>query len=106
MISLVHELPPALFGLCHRQIPHAHQIIGCCCERKKPFHLTSAAVAELVKTGHCLDPTEDIFYPLALALARSVPIMAACSPMDGWVHVAEALIQFFEALFNHGLNET
>ena len=83
MILLSRELPPALFGLCRRQVPHAHQIIGRCCERKDPFHLTNAAVAELAKAGHRLDPTEDLFYPLALALARSVAVMAGCSTIDG-----------------------
>ncbi len=83
MISSCQEAHPALFGLSYCQVPHAHQIIGRCGERKDPLHPTSAAVTELAKARHRLDPTEDLFYPFALALAHGVAIMAGCSPIDG-----------------------
>ena len=83
MISSSYEVHPTLLGLCYNQIPHAHQIVSHRRESEDPLHLTSAAMPELAKAGHGLDPTEDLFYPFALALAHTITVMAGRPSING-----------------------
>src|SRR5438093_8354827 len=72
-------------GSCcdRRQVPDPDEVVNRCCEREHPADAPMAAMAGLPHKPHGLEPSEDLFDPLALPLALDVSSVTRCPAVDG-----------------------
>src|SRR5512137_2071791 len=72
---------------CERQIANSHQVIDRQCEAEHPIDPCHPAMAGLAQPADGLEPTEDLFHPLADTLTNRIARMPGGALIDdtGWL---------------------
>src|SRR6266404_5730388 len=86
-VGAVARSSPAASCWCGRQVAQSDQVVGRQCEAEHPIDSRNSAMAGLAQPAYGLDPAEDLFHSLTLALTNHVARMASGALVNntGWL---------------------
>src|SRR5688572_8921286 len=84
---------PRQSGLLRNEIAPANQVVGCRAEAKQPIDESAAAVTQLAKERHRLQPSEGLLDQLPLPMTQSVTGVSRRPPVNRATAIDEFVLR-------------